>query len=385
MATTHDLSGKDLEVSGERFWVSYRLDASSEEEANARAREIAVEQTVEFPEDLIPPGAIVDHIIGKVHQIEKDAEGFFVAKLSYAVEVTGGDITALLNVIFGNSSMKKGLRVEGVDLSPALAERFSGPRYGRAGLRELCDAHDRPLLCTAIKPLGLSNKELAALAYDFALGGIDLIKDDHGLADQPFCPFNDRVKRCAEAVAEANAKTGGKSRYIANISFDAVNLPERAAYARSVGVGGLLAAPGLLGFATVKRLADEEAVALPILAHPAFLGSFVVYRDAGIAPGLLFGQLPRLAGCDITIFPNHGGRFGFTKADNQAIADGTKKDLGGFIAPSFPSPAGGLNLARIDEIKTIYGNDAVILIGGDLHRGDDLIARCKTFREAVSR
>jgi len=32
--------------------------------------------------------------------------------------------------------------------------------------------------------MGLTNKELAELASKFALGGIDIIKDDHGLANQ---------------------------------------------------------------------------------------------------------------------------------------------------------------------------------------------------------
>jgi hypothetical protein len=37
---------------------------------------------------------------------------------------------------------------------------------------------------TALKPMGSTTAELAKMAYDFAKGGIDIIKDDHGLADQ---------------------------------------------------------------------------------------------------------------------------------------------------------------------------------------------------------
>ena len=57
--------------------------------------------------------------------------------------------------------------------------------------------------------MGLSATDLAELAYRFALGGIDLIKDDHGLTNQPFCPFEERVRRCAEAVARRTARPAG--------------------------------------------------------------------------------------------------------------------------------------------------------------------------------
>ena len=49
--------------------------------------------------------------------------------------------TQLLNVIFGNSSIQPGLRVEDVSLPEALLGRFAGPRFGTAGLRGRRLAH----------------------------------------------------------------------------------------------------------------------------------------------------------------------------------------------------------------------------------------------------
>ena len=66
--------------------------------------------------------------------------------------------------------------------------------------------------------MGLSCTELADLAYRFALGGMDMIKDDHGLTDQCCSRFEERVKRCAEAVQRASRETGLPSIYIANIT-----------------------------------------------------------------------------------------------------------------------------------------------------------------------
>ena len=58
----------------------------------------------------------------------------------------------------------------------------------------------RALTCSAIKPQGLPPAKLAAIARRFADGGIDYIKDDHGLADQAYSPFKDRVAAIAAAL-----------------------------------------------------------------------------------------------------------------------------------------------------------------------------------------
>lgn len=187
-----------LNLSGERFAVLYSIAAASEQEARERAFSVAVEQTVEFPYELVP-STICEQVVGRVEGLEPASTGRWFARISYAVETTGFELTQLLNVMMGNSSIFPGVRVERFDLPGVLLGRFRGPRFGVQGLRAYLDVPERPLLSTALKPQGLSARELADLAYQFALGGIDIIKDDHGLADQPMAPFAERVARCAEA------------------------------------------------------------------------------------------------------------------------------------------------------------------------------------------
>ena len=194
--------------SGDRFCVTYRL-SGTERDARARAEDICIEQTIEFPADEAPEGVIRDHVFGRIERFEQRGPEHFVATISYATEIAAGELTQLLNVIFGNSSIKPGIRVERLDLSGSILNDYRGPRFGREGLRTLLGAPDRPILSTAIKPMGLSCTELAGLAYQFALGGMDMIKDDHGLTDQCCSPFEERVTRCAEAVRKANQETGG--------------------------------------------------------------------------------------------------------------------------------------------------------------------------------
>ena len=369
-------------LSGERFSAVYRL-AGTPDEARRTAEALCVEQTVEFPADLLPPGHIPDQIVGRVESLRASGADACEATLSFAVETVGGELTQLLNVLFGNASLLPGVRLERLVPCDALLRSFAGPRFGREGLYRLVGAGSRPLVCSAVKPMGLPPEALADLAYRLALGGVDLVKDDHGLSDQPFCPFVDRVARCAEAVARANAETGGRCLYLPNVTGPADAVVERAVLARAAGAGGLLVAPGLVGLDTMRRLADDDLIGLPILAHPALLGSFLVRPTDGISHGALLGQLMRLAGADGVIFPHAGGRFAFTLDDCRGLSEGTTAPLGA-LRPILPAPAGGMALDRVRELIGFYGPELILLIGGDLHRhGDDLTASCRRFRRLV--
>jgi len=371
----------DSLFSGDRFSVTYRL-FGSEKETRSRAEDICIEQTVEFPADEVPEGLIRDRIFGRVELFERLDQESFKAVISYAVELAAGELTQFLNILFGNSSIKPGIRVEHIDLPASLLKYFKGPRFGREGLRKQLNAPKRPLLSTAIKPMGLSCKELAELAYKFALGGMDMIKDDHGLTDQCCSPFGERVKRCAEAVLKANKETGGCALYIANITAPNAAVIKRARIAKDAGAGGLMVAPGLIGMDMMRELADDDSVALPILTHPALQGSFVTHRN-GISHGVIFGQLARLAGADATIFPNFGGRFSFSREECKEIAKGTTEHMG-HIKTIFPAPGGGMSLDRVRDMLETYGQDLIFLIGGGLFKhSPDLIESCRQFRKMV--
>lgn len=369
-----------LNLSGERFEVIYKLQGS-EEEALAKAKDICQEQTVEFPGELIPGGAIRENIIGKIEAFEA-CDGTFKTRISYAVETASEELTQLLNVVFGNISIKSGIKVEQLLLPEAILKKYKGPRFGREGLRELLGVEKRPLLFTALKPMGLSSRELADLAYKFALGGIDIIKDDHGLSNQCFSPFAERVELCTEAVKRANRETGNKSIYVPNITAPYREVLERAKLARELGAGGLLISPGLTGLDVMREIAEDDSIALPIFSHPAFQGSYVL-SDNGISHHALFGQIARMAGADATIYPNFGGRFSFSVEECRSIAHGTAMEMG-HLKPIFLCPAGGMTLESIPESLRVYGQDVIFLIGGGLFKkGPDLVENSRYFRGLV--
>ena len=367
--------------SGERFSVLYRI-FGSEAEARTKAEDICIEQTVEFPAECVGPGTIRDQVLGRIERFERRDADSFQAVVSYAVEIAAGELTQLLNVIFGNTSIKQGIRVEHLDLSPSILRLYKGPRFGRQGLRDLLHIPSRPLLCTAIKPMGHSCVELADMAYRFALGGMDMIKDDHGLTDQCCSPFEERVRLCAEAVRKANSETGGNAIYVANITAPNRDVLKRARFAKAAGAGGLMIAPGLTGFDLQRELSEDDNIDLPVMAHPALQGSFVTGKG-GMSHGVLFGQLARLAGADATIFPNFGGRFSFSREECADIVQGSLEPMG-HLRSIFPAPGGGMSLDRVPEMLETYGKDLIFLIGGGLFKhGPDLVENCRHFRKMV--
>lgn len=171
--------------------------------------------------------------------------------------------------------------------------------------------------------------------------------------------------------------------YVPNCTAPAEEIVERARFAAAAGAGGLLVAPGLVGLDTMRRLADDDAIGLPILAHPAFLGSYVITPDNGISHGALFGQLVRLAGADATIYPNYGGRFSFSREQCVGIAAAAAAPMGR-LKPVFPAPGGGMSMERVPEMLEVYGRDVILLIGGGLHSyGPDLGHNSRRFVRLV--
>lgn len=368
----------------ERFLVTYQI-TGDETDALARAKMICFEQTVEVSDELVDTPFIREHIVGQLVEFKAIDQQHFAATISYAVDTTAFEFTQLLNVIFGNTSIKAQIKVIDIQLPTILLNYFSGPRFGVKGLRKKLQVFDKPLLCTALKPMGKSATELATLAYQFALGGIDIIKDDHGLTNQSFCPYEARVKACTAAVAKANDHTGKNCIYVPNITAPVTEIEKRIIYAKQQGAGGLLIAPGLTGFDTMRAIAEDEDIDLPLISHPALLGSMVTNQENGLAHSVLFATLPRLAGADATIYPNYGGRFGFSREECLSITKACNYPMDHYPA-IFPTPGGGMTLEKIPDMQQLYGEEVIFLMGGGLYlHSPHLVENVRYFLHLVGR
>jgi ribulose-bisphosphate carboxylase large chain len=348
-----------------RIRVIYRFKADAAT-IESRARGIAVEQSVEMPVEPIDDRYVLDNIVGRVERIEPAATGetgCYDVEVSLATVTTGLEAGQLANMLMGNSSLQRGVELIDATFPDELAAAFGGPNHGLEGLRRRVGASGA-LSCTALKPQGSPPAVLARIAYDIALGGIDYIKDDHGIADQVYSPFALRVPAIAEAVSKARLKTGIDTRYLPSLngSYDA--MCRQIEICRGAEVDTVLITPmlcGLAQFQALKRANPDFA----FIAHPSFGG-------LPMAPSFLFAKLFRLIGADGTIFPNYGGRFSYSKDECRRIAgNATSPWLG--LAASVPVPAGGMTLARIPEMLEFFGRDVMLLIGGSLLSAKDKI------------
>ncbi|MCB1957483.1 MAG: hypothetical protein KDG55_17520 [Rhodocyclaceae bacterium] len=351
--------------------VAYRI-ACGAQDIEARARALAVEQSIEMP-----PGAVGDErvraeVLGAVDAIQPIEGGDFRVTLGLSVPSTGLEGGQLLNMLFGNSSLQPDVILEDFDLPTADAARFGGPAEGLVGLRRRLGVAAGALTCSALKPLGSSSRALADLAARLAAGGIDVIKDDHGLADQAFAPFAERVR----AVQGALRREGLNAHYAPTLSGGPISIAAQRRILQDEGVEMALVAPMICGLGTLHELARSRS-GLALIAHPAMGGA------ARIAPPALLGKLFRLCGADATIFPNHGGRFSYAPETCASLAAAARNPWHGLNA-CLPVPAGGMHPGRVAEMLDFYGGDVMLLIGGALLESPLGVERAaRDFVEAV--
>ena len=387
--------------SSERFCATYRVRAQARG-IQARAHALALEQSIEMPLDAVTQQFVRDRIVARVESIgladsaaggraDGAADGAagvgFDVTLSFASRTTGLEAGQLLNMLFGNCSLQPDVELLGFEPGRELLQALPGPRFGVDGWRRalgLDRAPARPLTCTALKPQGQSPQQLAELARTFALAGIDVIKDDHGIADQDYARFGPRVAAVQRAIerAASEREPAGRTLYAPTLSGGPLRIAEQLRIVRGEGVGAVLVCPMLSGVPTLVELVRGEA-GVPILAHPAFAG------NVRIAPDLLLGRLFRMFGADATIFPNFGGRFSYGRDTCRAIARRAREPLGA-MAAILPVPAGGMGTERVDDMIEEFGTDVMLLIGGHLlagatASGDSVLARAAAFVERVAR
>lgn len=365
----------------ERFQIHYEITVSEQDTIEHALETICLEQSVEMPADAISR-EIREQIAGKVIRVEQiDENGTYEAIVDFPVANTGGEVTMLLNVLFGNISLMPGYKI--IDAELEKLPFLPGPSFGIPGVRKKTAIYDRALSCTAIKPLGFSAKEFGNVVYEFALGGLDIIKDDHGLTNQRYAPFEDRLKACVDAVKRAADKTGRRSSYYPNITGAPEVTLRRYEMACKAGADGVLFMPHLTGLEILTRLASQKGP-IPLMIHPAFSGSQTIHDDQGFSPPFLYGRLWRSLGADFAIYPNVRGRFSYT-GDECISINRACRSSGSRFATVFPTPGGGINRTTIPKWLSLYGPDTVFLISGSLYQHPDGVrAAAEEFRQQLA-
>ena len=365
--------------------VIYHVTASNQPDLDARVESLLLEQTVELPRAALRDKFVLENIVGRLASVKTIGAETHAVTIDFPISATGNDPAQFLNVLFGNSSIQSHVALADFKLPgpkdwPEREFALPGPQFGTAGLRKILGIRDRALTSTALKPIGLSIERLARLCGIFANAGIDIIKDDHGLANQSFHPFTERVRACQKTVREANRQTGRQAIYVPNLIGTPSVVLQQLKLAQDEGVCAVMIAPMLLGLPFMAEIVAHHA-SVPIIAHPSFGGA------TRIAPELLYGKVFPLYGADATIFANFGGRFSYSRETCRNLSGAlTAPDEPG-VLPTLPMPAGGIKYQNVADVLAFYGTEVILLIGGGLYEaGDDsaLFARSVEFVRHVA-
>ncbi|MBN1801014.1 MAG: ribulose 1,5-bisphosphate carboxylase [Candidatus Lokiarchaeota archaeon] len=293
----------------------------------------------------------------------------------------------LFTTIYGNISMGGPLKLVDVRFPKAFLSEFKGPKFGDVGIRKILGVKERPLLNNMIKPCVYTDPKIGAtLAYDAAVGGCDVIKDDELIADVEFNPVIDRTVAFMEALDKADSEKGEKTLYTVNITDRVDRMFELADIVQEHGANALMVNHISTGYSAMRKLAEDPSVKVPILGHMDLAGAF--YQDplSGISSPLVLGKFGRLAGCDTIVHPAPYGKA-------PTLADRFKETARQMVMPmrnaphikrTLPMPSGGITVSLVEKAVADLGKNIMIGSGGGIHaHPSGPIAGAKAFRQAI--
>ncbi len=314
-----------------------------------------------------------------------DEPPMYIIQIAYPMENFSHSMSSLMTILFGNISASGMIRLIDVAFPKKFIEQFQGPKFGVEGLRKVLEVPDRPLLNAMIKPnIGWTPDEGADLFYHACKGGVDVIKDDElMLADGPFCPLKDRVTKFMEKEKQVYEETGEHSLYAVNISDSTEKVRDNAYRVLEYGGNCLMVNVYTTGFDTLKMLAEDPNINVPILAHVNFAGTMAASTYTGISAPLLIGKITRLAGGDFQINGHPYGKFPVAyKQFYRCFKFFTQPWWN--IKPMMYACSGGTTQLAVEKIIKDVGTDVMLAAGGGVHgHPDGSEAGAKSMRQAI--
>ncbi|HEY4551866.1 MAG TPA: 2,3-diketo-5-methylthiopentyl-1-phosphate enolase [Bacillaceae bacterium] len=304
-------------------------------------------------------------------------------RIAYPAVNFSADLPAILTTVFGKLSLDGEVKLLDLEFSPDVLRHFPGPLFGIEGIRKKLSVHDRPLVMSIFKGvIGRDMEYLAAQLREQALGGVDLVKDDEILFDNPLTPFEERIARGKEVLKQVFEETGHRTLYAVNLSGRTSRLVEKARKARELGADALLFNVHAYGLDVMQELAEAEGIGLPLMAHPAFSGAFTASSFYGVASPLALGKLTRYAGGDFSLFPSPYGSVALEKNAALGIGKACTEEVP--LKRTFPVPSAGIHPGLVPLLVEDFGRDCVINAGGGVHgHPHGAAGGGKAFRQAV--
>ncbi len=332
-------------------------------------------------------------LAAKAFKFEEKESGIGLIKVAWPVELFDlekGGIPNIMSMIAGNLfglSALKNVRLLDAEFPKSVLTYFPGPKFGLEGVREIVGTQEsrRPHLGTIIKPkVGLNPSETAEVAYEAAVGGVDLIKDDETLVSQSFCPLEERLSKVMEKMDLVKEETGRTVFYALNITGNLKRLFEFADYTVENGANMVMLDILLSGLAALQSLAEDPSIKLPIHCHRTFHAAFTKNPLHGVHMKVI-ARLTRLAGGDQLHTGTAAGKMGL-KGEPAEVVETNEALLQaqGNIKPVIPVASGGIHPALVPKNVEILGKELVINAGGGIHgHPDGTRAGATAMRQAI--
>ena len=313
-------------------------------------------------------------LAAKVFQYENKNEG--IVKIAFPLELfdpeTGG-IPNLLSTVAGNLfglSQLKNCKLLDLEMPKEYVKAYPGPKIGLEGVRKIVGTLEdrRPHLGTIIKPkVGLNPQQTANVAYEAAMGGVDLIKDDETLTSQKFCPIEERLTKVMEKLDQVKEETGKTALYALNITATYNKMLELADMAMENGANCLMIDVLTTGFSAVQVLAEDPSIKVPLHIHRAMHAALTRNPKHGISM-MVIAKLVRLAGGDQLHTGTAAGKMGVKGEAKyiRKINDFLRSDWHG-LKTVFPVASGGIHPGIVPINVELLGKDIVINAGGGIH------------------
>jgi 2,3-diketo-5-methylthiopentyl-1-phosphate enolase len=208
--------------------------------------------------------------------------------------------------------------------------------------------------------MGMSPEETAAQVYQSALGGADLCKDDEMCSELANCSFDARLEAVLKALDKAEQETGEKTIYLVSITDESNRVHAKALRAVQAGATGLLLAYSA-GLSTLKELADDPRINVPIMLHPShMLGMIETFSWVTLS------KLCRLCGADLMLSPSLWSSLQTCSIEEELRTSQTLRAPFHNIKRCWPMPSAGMYPGLADALIQEHGIDFVVPAGGGM-------------------
>lgn len=366
---------------GDYVIATYLMGAPREADALARATSMALEQTTGTWARV--PGETAEvrersagRVIGVYSVPDYESQAaipagealrWYVVRVAFPWVNFYDNLPLLLSSVIGNISAMDNLKLLDLEFPGAYVRQFQGPKFGAAGLRDLIDVPERPLLNNMIKPCtGMTPGEGAALLHEAAAGGVDWVKDDELIAGSPaFSHLCERVQAYMDAAARADAEKGETTLYSVNVTDEVTRLLDNALAAIEAGANALMLNVYPVGFSGLRLLAEDPRVTVPLMVHNCFSGAMVASPTSGLS-STVGAKLARLAGADVYLDYVPSIKFGGIREKFVRIVHMCLSPMHD-IKPTMPHVGGGVTPGIVPYLVELVGKDVAIGAGGGIH------------------